>query len=106
MLTDQGSSHDPHPHLITVASLQATLTQVSVQLGRLDERQTAIQASLLHHMQEEHKEFKEALAKVEKVEASVDEIHAAAKTVKIIAAVAAALGGAFAWAIDLFKVRP
>ena len=94
-----------HPHVISIASLHATLTQLSVQVGRMDERQKVIQEGLEKHMREEHMEFKEALIKVEKVEDSVSELHAAAKTTRLIAGIVAGLVGLWATAKSLFTIK-
>jgi hypothetical protein len=98
-------SDEHQPHVISVASLHATLTQLSVQVGRMDERQKVIQEGIERHMREEHKEFKEALLKVEKVEDSVSELHAAAKTTRLIAAVVAGLVGIWASAKSLITIK-
>lgn len=95
---------DEH-QVATLATIQASITALSVQSGRTDERLINIASALDRHMREEHQEFKDALAKVESIESSVAEIHAAARTTRTIAAIAASLAAAGAWAIDLFKVK-
>lgn len=87
------------------ATAHAAITAISVQIGRMDERLVSVKDSLDLHMRDEHKEFREALQKIEAVEHSVMEIHAAAKTTRIIAAIVAAAAGAWTWAADFIKLH-
>lgn len=80
------------------------LTSLGITVGRLDERLVSIHQALQHHMKEEHKDFQEALKKVDQLHETVRDLHAAARVTRWIAAVVAGLASVFVWLKDNIRV--
>ena len=80
--------------------------ELAVTVGRLDERLAAIHRALDRHMQEEHKDFLEALKKVDLLNETVRDLHSAAKVTRWVAAVATTLFGVAMWLKNHVSILP
>jgi hypothetical protein len=97
------------PPVVTLASLQASITVLSVSVGRLEERLHSMDKMLAHHTAEEHRAFTDALKTVEVIKTEVRELSdmvERGKGVRLafgwIAAAVGALVGAVAWGVSQF----
>jgi hypothetical protein len=60
----------------TAASIHATLTALSVAVGRLEEKLNGVRSDLLHHTTHEHHSFNQALAVVSEIKDDVATLQA------------------------------
>ena len=97
-------SEEPH-HVVTLASLHAAQTQQAIALGRIEERLSSMQRGLDYHMQEEHKEFKEALDVVTEVRGDIRDIHQAGRVTRWIALAIAAIATTGLWMWDNVRFK-
>jgi hypothetical protein len=81
------------------------MTDLAVQMGRLEEQMTALSASLIHHMRDEHEEFRQTLKKVEQIQETIIEIKAAAKMSRWTIWVVGIFAGAIVWIKDHITFR-
>jgi hypothetical protein len=100
---------DEHDGVVPLSGHQQThrdLTGLGMTVGRLDERLVAIHNALDRHMREEHKDFQEALKKVESLHDTVRDLHSAAKVTRWIAATISGMVGVLWWIRDHIRFLP
>ena len=105
----QQDDHRYLPPVVTLASIQASITVLSVSVGRLEERLHSVDKMLEHHTKQEHKAFEEALETVDTIKAEVRQLSnmvEQGKGVRLafgwIAAAVGALVGVVAWGVSQF----
>lgn len=95
------------PPVVTLASIQASITVLSVSVGRLEERLHAMDKGIEHHTTHEHQAFNEALETIEEIKQEVRQLSdmvQQGKGVRLalgwVAAAAASLAAGLAWMIS------
>lgn len=70
-------TEEPYTHLRVgeLAAIHSAITTLSVDVGRLSEKLTALDTKVVHHTQEEHKEFKETLSIVADMQKQITSIQ-------------------------------